>query len=205
MPGKSLKRFFGTLLDLADAARQIPYLLKQIDSGASGCMGAVSAPVQQAMRGSAAFVILISGADNRLQLARTAQQVKDEQAGLLFSRPLPGYLVDPPFPLYHRDARFARLPVRLAPRLVIHGMQDLKTPYDATLRHIGALRRARKVRLFSAEGSGCFVLWSDTGCARGRTQLGAGHARLQALRQRRYQRVTDKQTLSSKGHGYCLI
>ena len=50
--------------------------------------------------------------------------------------------------------------------LVIHGDRGGKTPHDAALRHIAALRNAGKVDLFTAEGGGHFVLWTNTGCAR---------------------------------------
>jgi len=62
-------------------------------------------------------VILISGSENNLQPGRTADDVAREEAGLLFSSSLPGYLVEKPLPLYERDAWFAWLPARLPPRL----------------------------------------------------------------------------------------
>ena len=175
VPGKNPKRFFGSLLDMPGAAAQIPYLIKEIDTGGATRMQAVIASVEQQMAGLGTFaqsapslplVILISGAENNLQPGRTAQQVATEEAGLLFASPLPGYLVDPPFPLYARDAWFAKLPAQLPPTLVIHGTQDAKTPYDAALRHIAALRKAGKVDLVTADGGGHFVLWTNTGCAR---------------------------------------
>ncbi|WP_332848779.1 alpha/beta fold hydrolase [Massilia sp. S19_KUP03_FR1] len=175
VPGKNPKRFFGSLLDMPDAAVQIPYLIKELDTGGATRMQAVIASVQQEMAGFGTFaqsapslplVILISGSENNLQPGRTAPQVASEEAGLLFASPLPGYLVDPPFPLYAHDAWFARLPAQLPPTLVIHGTQDAKTPYEAALRHIAALRRAGKVKLFTATGGAHFLLWSDKSCAR---------------------------------------
>jgi pimeloyl-ACP methyl ester carboxylesterase len=175
VPGKNVKRFFGSLLDMPDAAWQIPYIIREIDAGGTTRMHAVIASVEKETAAFGTFaqsapslplVILISGAENNLQPGRTAQQVATEEADLLFASPLPGYLVDPPFPLYAHDAWFAKLPAQLPPTLVIHGTQDAKTPYGAALRHIAALRKVGKVDLFTAEGGGHFVLWSDQGCAR---------------------------------------
>jgi pimeloyl-ACP methyl ester carboxylesterase len=175
VPGKNVKRFFGSLLDVPAAAAQIPYLIKELDTGGSTRMQAVIASVEQEMAGFGTFaqsapslplVMLISGAENNLQPGRTAQQVDSEEAGLLFASPLPGYLVNPPFPLYAHDAWFAKAPAHLPPTLVLQGTYDAKTPYDAALRHITVLRRAGKVDLFTAERGGHFVLWSNTGCAR---------------------------------------
>jgi len=49
--------------------------------------------------------------------------------------------------------------------LYIHGDRDGKTLHDAALRHVGALRAAGAVRLYTAAGKGHFVLWTDR-CAR---------------------------------------
>jgi pimeloyl-ACP methyl ester carboxylesterase len=137
-------------------------------------MQAVTASLKKTMAALGAFpqspssmplVIMISGAENNLQPGRSAQSVRDEEATLLFASPLPGYLVDPPVPLYPHDALFARLPSRLPPTLVLQGDQDAKTPIDAALRHIAALRTVGPVQLYTAERVGHFVLWGDAGCA----------------------------------------
>ena len=175
LPGRDPKRFFGALLDVPSAAWQIPYLIKELDEGKTGRMQTVLAEVEKEMATLGSFpqtppstplVIVISGSENNLRPGRTEQDVVQEEAGLLFSSSIPGHLVNKPLPLYRRDALFARLPERLPPTLAIHGDRDGKTPYDAALRHIGALRKAGPVRLYTAEGGGHFVLWSDTGCAR---------------------------------------
>ena len=174
VPGKNARRFFGSLIDVPGAAAQIPYLVKERETGGDAHMQAITADVDKAMATLGAFpqsppstplVILISGAENNLQPGRTAESVRAEEATLLFASPLPGYLVDPPFPLYPRDALFARLPTRLPPTLVIHGDRDAKTPYDAALRHVAALRKVGPVQLYTAARVGHFVLWADPGCA----------------------------------------
>jgi pimeloyl-ACP methyl ester carboxylesterase len=175
VPGGNLKQFFGNLLDLPGPARRIPYLIKDIDEGKGAWAQAVLADVDKEM---AAFgglpqsptalplVMLISGSENNLRPGRTAKDVSEEEAGLLFASGLPGHLVNPPLPLYQRDAMFAQLPARLPPTLVIHGDRDGKTPYDAAVRHVERLRKAGPVRLYTAAGTGHFVLWADRGCAR---------------------------------------
>jgi pimeloyl-ACP methyl ester carboxylesterase len=174
IPGKNARRFFGSLIDIPGAAGQIPYLIKELDAGGATHMQAVTAQASKAMTAFGDFpqlpssmplVIMISGAENNLQPGRTAQSARDEEATLLFSSSLPGYLIDPPVPLYPHDALFARLPARLPPTLVLQGEDDAKTPVDAALRHIAALRTVGPVQLYTAERVGHFVLWGDAGCA----------------------------------------
>lgn len=175
IPGGNPKRFFGSLLDVPAAAARIPDMIKEIDEGRADTIKAVLADVEKQMAPLAGFaqtppsvplVIVISGAENNLQQGRTAEEVRKEEAGLLFASSLPGHLVGAPLPLYARDAWFAKVPAKLPPTLVVHGDRDGKTPYDAALRHIEVLRQAGPVQLHTASGGGHFVLWSDTACAR---------------------------------------
>lgn len=174
VPGKNPKLLFGNLLDIPQAAPQIPYLIKELEQGKGERMQAVIARVEEQMESFGGFaqsppstplVILITGSENNLRPGRTAADVEREEAGLLFTSSLPGHAVNTPLPLYNRDGWFAKLPQRLPPTLVIHGDRDGKTPYDAAVRHIEALRGAGPVRLYTAPGKGHFVLWSDR-CAR---------------------------------------
>lgn len=175
IPGKNLKRFFGSLLDVPSAAWQIPDMIKEMDEGKVDRVKAVLTEVETQMATLGSFpqsppsmplVIIISGSENNLQSGRTMEDVRREEAGLLFASSLPGHLIGAPLPLYTRDAWFARVPGRLPPTLVIHGDRDGKTPYDAARRHIEVLRKVGPVQLYTAEGGGHFVLWSDTSCAR---------------------------------------
>ncbi|MBZ2206690.1 alpha/beta fold hydrolase [Massilia soli] len=175
VPGGNLKRFFGSLLDVPTAASQIPAMIKDLNEGRADTVKAVLADVERQMAPLGGFpqtppsiplVIVISGAENNLQPGRTVEEVRKEEAGLLFTSSLPGDLVGAPLPLYARDAWFARLPEKLPPTLVIHGDRDGKTPHDAAVRHIAALRKAGPVQLHTAREGGHFVLWSDNSCAR---------------------------------------
>lgn len=174
VPGKNLKRFLGSLLDVPGAGSQIPYLIKALDEGNTAPLQAVVAQVQQVEAALGTFpqsppsiplVSLISGSENDLRPGRTAQEVRQEEDALLFSSPLPGMLARAPLAPYPRDAWFGRTPARLPPTLVLQGELDGKTPYDAALRHIDVLRRAGPVQLYKGERSGHFVLWSNPACA----------------------------------------
>jgi pimeloyl-ACP methyl ester carboxylesterase len=174
VPGKNLKRFFGSLLDVPMVAGQIPQMIEELDSGDTTRIATVLAEVQKELATLGSFpqspsstplVIAISGAENNLQPQRTQHDVAREEAGLLFASSLPGLLVGAPFPLYARDAWFARLPARLPPTLVLQGTRDAKTPYDAAVRHVAALRKAGPVELFSVEDGAHFALWADRACA----------------------------------------
>ena len=174
VPGKNLKRFFGSLLDFPFAAGQIPSMIKALDEGDTTPVAAVLEEVSQQVAtlgdfpqspSSTPLVIAISGAENNLQPQRSAQDIAQEEENLLFASSLPGLLVGKPFPFYERDAWFGRVPARLPPTLVIHGTRDAKTPYHAAQRHIAALRKAGPVQLFSVEDGAHFALWPATGCA----------------------------------------
>lgn len=174
VPGGNLKQFLGTILDLPSAAREIPYLIKDLDEGKPDGAKAALAGAERDLATLGSFpqsppsiplAMLISGSENTLRPERTQKEVAAEEAGLLFASSLPGHLAGTSMPLYGRDAMFARLPGRLPRTLVIHGDRDGKTPYDAALRHIERLRQAGPVRLVTASRTGHFVLWADRGCA----------------------------------------
>lgn len=174
IPGKNLKRLFGNLLDVPSVAEQLPYVIKDLDEGRPEPFKAVLAEAEKEMARLGSFpqsppsmplVILISGSENNLRPGRTAKDVADEEAGLLFTSSLPGHLVNTPFPLYKPDAWYARLPARLPPTLVIHGDRDAKTDYDAAVRHVAALGKAGPVRLYTARNEAHWVLWSGRSCA----------------------------------------
>lgn len=175
VPGKNLKRFLGSLLDLPKAADQIPRLIKELDSGKEERLKQIFAEVEQEVSTFGAFpqspvsiplVAMISASENNLQPGRKAEEVRAEEAGLLFSSSIPALLVEPGVPVYQRDAWFARLPERLPPTLVLQGDRDPKTPYDAALRHVDKLRKAGPVRVHTERFGSHFVLWSGAGCSR---------------------------------------
>jgi pimeloyl-ACP methyl ester carboxylesterase len=174
VPVGNLKRFLGSLLDVPGAADSILDVIKALDEGKPDGVKTVVAELEWRMATFGTFpqlppsmplVIVISGSENNLQPERKIEEVRQEEAGLLFSSGLPGHLVNAGLPMYRRDSWFARIPERMPPTLVIHGDRDGKTPYDAAVRHIDALRKAGPVQLYTANGQGHFVLWSDDACA----------------------------------------
>ena len=174
VPGKNLKRFFGSLFDFPELAARIPDIIKELDAGQDAQLKATLADLQRKFESMGSFpqlppstplVILISGSENDLQPGRTQDAVKQEEAGLLFASSIPGHLTGRPIPSYERDEWFARLPARLPPTLVLHGDRDAKTDYGAALRHIEALRKAGPVQLFTNQGGGHSVLWADDKCS----------------------------------------
>ncbi|WP_181259296.1 alpha/beta hydrolase [Pseudoduganella armeniaca] len=175
VPGKNLKRFFGSLLDVPGAPWQIPYVIKELDEGKVTRLKTLVAEVKQTTAQLGSFpqsppsvplVSLISSAENNLQPGRTAQAVREEEAGLLFASSLPGLLVNAAVPLYPQDALFGRIPTRLPRVLVIHGDRDAKTPLDAAERHVEALRKNGPVQVYVATGTGHFSLWWNGACTR---------------------------------------
>jgi pimeloyl-ACP methyl ester carboxylesterase len=87
VPGKNLKRFLGSLLDVPGVAWRIPYVIKELDEGKVSGLQAVVAEVKQTMAQlgnfpqsppSVPLVSLISGSENNLQPGRTAQAVREE-------------------------------------------------------------------------------------------------------------------------------
>jgi len=183
IPGKNLKRLLGNLLDIPSVAEKLPYLIKDLDEGKPEPFKALlaEAEIEMAKLGrfpqsppSTPLVVLISASENNLRPGRTAKDVAEEEAGLLFTSSLPGHLVNTPFPLYRPDDWYGRLPARLPPTLVIHGDHDAKTDYEAAVRHIAALRKAGQVRLYTARNETHFVLWSDRSCARREVALFSG-------------------------------
>jgi pimeloyl-ACP methyl ester carboxylesterase len=173
IPGTDLKRLLGNLLDIPAAAASIPYIIKDLDAGSAARLNATLALVEKEGARLGSFpqsppsiplVALISGSENNLQPGRTAQAVRAEEANLLFTSALPGLLIDPGLPLYPRDAKAERPPVRLPPTLVIQGKRDAKTPYAAALRHVAVLRQAGPVRVFSSANGAHFALWHPYPC-----------------------------------------
>lgn len=175
VPGKNLKRFLGGLLDLPKAADQIPYLIKELDSGKDERLAKIFAEVEQEVSIFGAFpqspvsiplVALITASENNLRPGRTAEEVRAEEGGLLFSSGIPALLVEPGLPLYERDGLFARLPERLPPTLVLQGDRDPKTPYDAAMRHVDKLRGKGPVQVRTDRFGSHFVLWSGSACSK---------------------------------------
>jgi len=173
VPGKDLPHFLGALLDLPALRARIPYLIRDLEQGRSTELDAVLAglPALQAQLGnypqsppSIPLVGIISNAENDLRPGRTAAEVEEEEAPLLFRSAIPSLLASSTLPRYQRDRYFGRDPVRLPPTLILQGTLDPKTHYDGAVLHAAALRRHGPVSLVSIIDAPHFILWLAPDC-----------------------------------------
>ena len=173
VPGKNLKRFFGTLLDVPAARGRIPYLIKALDEARADELKAVLSELQRAFdslgsypqsTASIPLVSIISASENNLRLTLTAETLQQENEQLLFTSGLPELLLSPGLPSYERDKYFGKLPVQLPPMLVLQGTLDPKTHYDGALSHVAALRSIGQVEMVSITNAPHFILWTAPAC-----------------------------------------
>lgn len=173
VPGKNLKRFFGMLLDIPAARSRIPYLISDLKEGRTGELKSVLGRLEASFAElggypqsppSIPLVSIISAAENNLRPALTAEEVRREEEGLLFTSSLPGLLVAPSLPRYERDRYFGALPSAFPKMLVMQATLDPKTHYDGALAHVEALRRSGTVDLVSVPTGSHFLLWNAPGC-----------------------------------------
>jgi len=176
VPGGSLPRFLGRLLDMPALRARIPWLLRELN-GPDGKPGAELARITEELaRAGAALgghpqsppsiplVSMVSASENNLRPGLTRAALAAEEAGLLFDSPLPGLLLEPGLPLYARDAYFGGHPVWLPPMLVLSGTRDPKTHHAGALEHVAVLRGAGRVTLVEVAGAPHFILWVAPGC-----------------------------------------
>jgi pimeloyl-ACP methyl ester carboxylesterase len=175
VPGKNLKRFFGSLLDVPEAATRIPFLIKDIGEGRNIELKRVLALVQAkaAELGdypqsppSIPLVSIISNSENNLRPGQTGEDVKREEESMLFTSSLPGLLVGTGLPSYPRDMYFGKLPGHVPRTLILQGALDPKTHYDGALSHVASLRQTGPgpVDVVTVAGGSHFVLWSSPRC-----------------------------------------
>jgi pimeloyl-ACP methyl ester carboxylesterase len=173
IPGKNLKRFLGSALDVPAARQRIPYLIKALATGRGDEPGLTIAALRAAGATLGAYpqtppsvplVSIISISENNLRPQLTMDQLAQEEAQLLFSSRLPELLVKPAMPAYPRDIYFGRLPQHLPPVLVLSGTYDPKTPYEGAREHVAALRKIGQVDWLTVHGAPHFILWTAPDC-----------------------------------------
>ncbi len=179
IPGKNLKNFLGSMLDVPAARARIPYLLHDLDQGKDGELAAVRATLTEAAAGLGSYpqsplsiplVSIISNSENNLQPSLrpdwTAADLEREEADLLLTSPLPRILLGGGLPTYPRDAYFGALPAKMPPTLVLQGTLDPKTPYAGAQAQVQALtqRKAGKVALATVQNAPHFILWTAPAC-----------------------------------------
>jgi pimeloyl-ACP methyl ester carboxylesterase len=173
VPGKDLRQFVGALLDMPALRARIPALIQDLDRGRHGELGAIlgALPGIQATLGdspqlppSIPLVGIISNSESDLRPGRALAGLRQEDAPLLFTSPLPALLATSTLPRYPRDAWFGADPAWLPPTLVLHGTLDPKTHYDGAREHVAALRRHGPAGLVSVTGAPHFILWTAPAC-----------------------------------------
>jgi pimeloyl-ACP methyl ester carboxylesterase len=168
MPRKDLKLFLSRLLDFPATRARLPWLIKDLSTGKSAELEATSKLLLKTIArfgqyrqspASIPLTMLISGSENTLRPEISAAQVKSENARLLFTSDLPGYLVAPfGYPTYAKDPWYGTEPTRFPPVLVLQGGLDPKTPYAGALLHINALRLHGDVQLVTVPSAPHFIL-----------------------------------------------
>ena len=179
IPGKNLKNFLGSMLDVPAARARIPSLLRDLDQGKDGELAAVRATLTDAAASLGSYpqsplsiplVSIISNSENNLQPSLrpdwTAADLDREEADLLLTSPLPRILLGGGLPTYPRDAYFGALPAKVPPTLVLQGTLDPKTPYAGAQAQVQALtqRKAGKVALVTVHNAPHFILWTAPAC-----------------------------------------
>lgn len=179
IPGKNLKHFMGGMLDVPAARDRIPYLLHDLDQGKEDELTAVRATLTQAAASLGSYpqsplsiplVNIISNSENNLQPSLrpgwTAADIDRDEAGLLFSSPLPRILLGGGLPTYPRDGYFGALPAAMPPTLVLQGTLDPKTPYAGAQAQVQALTQSKagKVALSTVHDAPHFILWTAPAC-----------------------------------------
>jgi pimeloyl-ACP methyl ester carboxylesterase len=179
IPGKNLKNFLGGMLDVPAARARIAYLLHDLDQGKDGELAAVRATLTEAAASLGSYpqsplsiplVNIISNSESNLQPSLrpnwAAADLDREEAGLLFTSPLPRILLGSGLPTYPPDAYFGALPAKVPPTLVLQGTLDPKTPYAGALAQVQALTqgKAGKVALATVQNAPHFILWTAPAC-----------------------------------------
>jgi pimeloyl-ACP methyl ester carboxylesterase len=166
VPGGDLRQFMGALLNFPEIRDRIPAILDAlwVDDAAPLARAVADVRARMAELGaspqsppSVPLVMLVSGSENNGRRDLTAEMVAAEAADALFTSPIPGLLVNPPVPLYERDAFFGGTPARLPRTLVIHGTLDPNTPYDGARQHAAMLAAAGEVRFATVERGAHFL------------------------------------------------
>lgn len=158
VPGQDIRSFMGRLLNFPELRARIPEMadaLLRDDTALLSrtvvdlkALGRKLLPFPQSPP-SMPLVMLITGSENNSRADLTKAQVAEEAEGALFISPLPGFAVEPPVPLYARDAAFGKLPAHLPRTLVIQGTLDPATPMEGARAHIAALAPLGDVQLTS--------------------------------------------------------
>ena len=192
VPGKDVRAFMGRLLNFPSLRARIPVLAEELLRDDTTLLVRTVADLRELGRSLVPFpqsppsmplVMLITGSENNSRSDLTKAVVEKEAEGALFTSPLPGLAVDPPLPLYGRDAAFGVLPARLPRTLVVQGTLDPATPIDGARAHIAALAPRGDVRLVTVVGAAHGLVLTAPACfAQATSAFVTGQAVPQACR-----------------------
>lgn len=161
VPGKDIRGFMGRLLNFPELRARIPDMADALLRDDTALLERTVDDLSALGRWLQSFpqsppsmplVMLITGSENNSRADLTRAQVTAEAEDALFTSPLPALAVEPPVPLYERDAAFGKLPARLPRTLVIQGTLDPATPIDGAQAHITALAPLGEVKLTTVVG-----------------------------------------------------
>jgi pimeloyl-ACP methyl ester carboxylesterase len=161
VPGNDIRSFMGRLLYFPELRARIPGMADDLLHDDTTLLGRTVVDLSEIGRTLLPFpqsppsmplVMLITGSENNSRADLTKAQVEKEAEGALFTSPLPGLAVEPPVPLYARDAAFGKLPARLPRTLVLQGTLDPATPIEGARAHVAVLAPLGDVHLTTVAG-----------------------------------------------------
>lgn len=170
---KDIRQFMGRLLNFPPLCSRIPALADELLRDETALLTRTAADLVELERSLVPFlqsppslplVMLITGSENNSRTDLTQAQVAKETQGALFTSPLPGLAVNPPVPLYRRDAAFGGLPARLPRTLVLQGTLDPATPIEGARAHIAALSPRGHIHLTTVTDGAHGLVLTAPGC-----------------------------------------
>ena len=159
IPGGNIRNTLGTMLDVPAARALVPDVIAAAIDGPDNLRNLLDNQVSQAFAATAAvtdhegaaFSITLAGligvSETNRRPELTAEEVADEEAGLLFTSPLTQLQTRTSMPAYPRDAWFDAPYEALPPVLVVHGTLDPKTTIEGAMAHLEQIARASEVTL----------------------------------------------------------
>lgn len=160
VPGGDLRRFLGTLLNFPTLRDRLPDIVAALARDDVAPLQAAHAGLEDVVATLTAdpvappslpLVMLVSTSENDNRPGLDHATIEAEARDALFTSAIPGFLVDPPLPLYARDAYYGRTPTTLPRTLVIHGTLDPNTAYAGAVAHVETLSKAGLVQMTTVE------------------------------------------------------
>ncbi|MFW2350170.1 alpha/beta fold hydrolase [Qipengyuania sp.] len=168
--GPKPKYLLSTMLDFPETRAALPFVIAGLRAGDTAWLDHAQAQLAKVQARFAPYpqfgssiplVSLISGSENNRRPALTAETIDSEEAGLLFTSPLPRHLLPGGFPTYEAGPELGQLPESIPPTLVLHGKLDPKTAHDGAKAYVDRLRAAGEIELASSETAPHYLLMTD--------------------------------------------